>query len=206
MIYVSSLVSTEKHIDGFINLDVEMLRCKTWGGAFALCKNYCRGMLSLCISDAAKPMLLRSPDFIPHLLDGLMLDPEHPRHKTQSGEDAPLEIKTAVQRDFAECIQQISLFEPSGRDHLKANPEVVSALDTMKDKAWSEEAKICVEGALKQLCPERYQKSVVIDPDSKHIMMSCEYHPFAAVAPKLQSGSLGHCMCFTQINGMFKIS
>ena len=162
-----SLVA-EKDIDGFVALDVEMMRCESFGGIFAVTKHQCRGMLNLCISDSAKPMLLGSSEYIPHLLDGLMLDPEHPRKDTDE------QIKSAVQRDFAECIQQLSLFGPGG-EALKKNPDVVSALDTLVDKAWSEEAKVCARGALKQLCPEhRPIGAVEIDLDALHIMMSCK--------------------------------
>ena len=168
-VYVHSLVA-EKDIDGFVALDVELMRCESWGGAFAVTKHQCRGMLNLCISDSAKPMLLGSSEYIPHLLDGLMLDPEHPRKDTDE------QIKSAVQRDFAECIQQLSLFGPGG-EALKKNPDVVSALDTLVDKAWSEEAKVCARGALKQLCPERppeHGEAVEVDLDALHIMMSCK--------------------------------
>ena len=162
----------EKDIDGFMALDVELMRCESWGGAFALIKNQCRGMLNLCISDSAKPMLLGSSECIPHLLDGLLLDPEHPRKDTDE------QIKSAVQRDFAECIQQLSLFGPGG-EALKKNPDVVSALDALVDKAWSEEAKVCARGALKQLCPERGE-AVEVDLDALHIMMSCKQSASAA--------------------------
>ena len=166
-VYVHSLVA-EKDIDGFMALDVELMRCESFGGAFALIKNQCRGMLNLCISDSAKPMLLGSSECIPHLLDGLLLDPEHPRKDTDE------QIKSAVQRDFAECIQQLSVFGPGG-EALKKNPDVVSALDMLVDKAWSEEAKVCARGALKQLCPERpIGLRVEVDLDALHIMMSCK--------------------------------
>ena len=164
---VHSLVA-EKDIDGFMALDVELMRCNAFGSIFALIKNQCRGMLNLCISDSAKPMLLESSECIPHLLDGLLLDPEHPRKDTDE------QIKSAVQRDFAECIQQLSLFGPGG-EALKKNPDVVSALDMLVDKAWSEQAKICARGALKQLCPERpVGLRVEVDHDALHIMMSCK--------------------------------
>jgi len=170
---VHSLVA-EKDIDGFMALDVELMRCGSWGGILALVKNQCRGMLNLCISDAAKPMLLGSSECIPHLLDGLMLDPEHPR------KDADEQIKSAVQRDFAECIQQLSLFGPGG-EALKENPDVVTTLDMLEDKAWSEEAKVCARGALKQLCPERpIGLRIEIDLDALHIMMSCKQSACAA--------------------------
>ena len=108
----------------------------------------CRGITNLCISDVFKQLLLNNPTFIPLLIDGLLLDPEHP-HKA-SGED----VKAVVQRDFAECIQQLSLFQP-GADALQANPTVVDALDTLVSRAWSEGARECAKGCLMQLCPER---------------------------------------------------
>jgi hypothetical protein len=64
-------------------------------------------------------------------VDGLMLDPDHPR------KEADPATKIALQRDFAECLQQISLFAP-GCAALKASSAaaVVDALDTLVDKAW----------------------------------------------------------------------
>ena len=38
---------------------------------FTMGSNRCRGLLALCISDAAKQMLLSNPGFIPHLIDGV---------------------------------------------------------------------------------------------------------------------------------------
>jgi hypothetical protein len=157
------LALLEGDIDGFIALDTELMRCETWGSIFALAANRCSGLLSLCISDAAKQMLLNNDGFIPHMIDGLMLDPEHPRKDTDEA------IKTAVQRDFAECLQQIALFPP-GCDALKPNDDVLQALSTLKDKAWSEEAKICAEGALMALIPPEHREDI----EALHIMMSCE--------------------------------
>ena len=59
-------------------------------------------------------------------------------------------IKTIVQRDYAECLQQLSLFAP-GCEALKADPNVVVALDALVERAWSEEAKDSARGALMQL-------------------------------------------------------
>jgi hypothetical protein len=70
---------TETDIDGFVALDIELLQCNFFGGIWPLASNAARGMLSFCISDTAKQMLLNHSDFIPHLLDGLLLQPEHPR-------------------------------------------------------------------------------------------------------------------------------
>lgn len=102
-------------------LDTEFMRCESYGPFIPMADSRCRGLLSLCISDVAKHLLLTNSGFIPHLIDGLMLDPEHPRKDTDE------EIKTAVQRDFAECIQQIALFPP-GCEALKANEAVMPAL------------------------------------------------------------------------------
>jgi hypothetical protein len=97
-----------------------------------------------------------------------LLHPEHPRKDTDEA------IKTFVQRDFAECIQQISLFAP-GCDALKAVPGVVEALDALIEQAWSEEAKDCARGALMQLTG-RHPDPVGggRDPDAGHIMISCK--------------------------------
>jgi len=144
------------------------MRCEAWGSAMALGANRCHGLLSLCISDAAKQMLLNNAGFTPHLIDGLMLDPEHPRKDTDEA------IKTAVQRDFAECVQQIALF-PAGCEALTVNETVVQALLTLKDKAWSEEAKVCAEGALMALIPPEQREDI----EALHIMMSCECTPLS---------------------------
>ena len=60
-------------------------------------------------------------------VDGLMLDPAHPRFKDVAGNDADVSILSIVQRDFAECISQISLF-PSGCEELKADPLSITAV------------------------------------------------------------------------------
>ena len=99
-------------------------------------------------------------------ISGLLLDPEHPR------KDSDEAIKTAVQRDFAECIQQVALFPP-GCEALKANEAVLQALLALKDKAWSDEAKLCAEGALMALIPPEHREDI----EALHIMMSCECIP-----------------------------
>ena len=100
---------------------------------------------------------------------GLLLDPEHPR------KDTDVAIKTAVQRDFAECMQQISLF-PAGLEALATDASVVDALDALVEQAWSEEAKDCARGALMQLVPDRERtgkEMMEIDPEAQlHIMIS----------------------------------
>ena len=164
----SSFGFSQPDIDGFLALDIELLRCESYGGVWQLATNRCRGLLSFCISDCSKALLLNSSGakFIPHLIDGLLLDVEHPRKDTAD------EIKHAVQRDHAECIQQISLFPP-GCEALKES-DVVAALDELVKRAWTEEAKDSARGALMQLTDRHREVAVEVDPDALHVMMSCE--------------------------------
>ena len=76
-----------------------------------------------------------------------------------------------MQRDFAECIQQVSLFPP-GCEALKA-ADITAVLDELVDKAWSEEAKDSARGALMQLTDRHREVVVEVDPDMLHIMLSC---------------------------------
>eukprot|EP01043_Picozoa_sp_COSAG02_P062726 COSAG02_NODE_8725_length_2462_cov_1.635633_2_plen_623_part_00 len=160
---------SQDDIDGFIAFNVEIVACAVWGGMLSLAANTGRGILNLCISDAAKQMLLNNSGFIPHLVDGLLLDAEHARNRDPPV-GAPQAIKAVVQRDFAECIQQLSLFPP-GCDALKAATGVVTALHALIGEAWTEEAKDCARGALMQLTGQHV--GVVVDTDALHIMVSC---------------------------------
>jgi hypothetical protein len=157
---------TQSDVDGFLAIDAELMRPKTYGLFFALVSNIGRGMLSLCISDFAKKMLLNNSGFIPHLVSGLLLDPDHPR------KDTPQATKAIVQRDFAECIQQLSLFPP-GCEALQAAPGVHEALEALIDTGWTEEAKDCARGALMQLTGQ-HPEVIASRHDALHIMVSCE--------------------------------
>lgn len=66
---------TEDDIDGLIVLDTELMRCEAWGALFLISSNRCRGLLSLCISDVAKQMLLSNRGLIPLLIDGTCVRP-----------------------------------------------------------------------------------------------------------------------------------
>jgi hypothetical protein len=143
---------TQEDVSSFIDLDTELMACNYWGGIVAMGPNQARGLLMLCISDRNKTMLIECPGLVPHMIASLMLDPEHKRHGTSD------KTKERVQRDYAECIQQISLFPP-GRAALQSwSAELVEALDTLVERAWSEEAKDCARGALMQLCPDRIKR------------------------------------------------
>eukprot|EP01046_Picozoa_sp_COSAG06_P019444 COSAG06_NODE_1387_length_9616_cov_4.512136_2_plen_428_part_00 len=158
----------QREIDSVIYTCGEILQMKEgWGGTWSLGSNVGQSIVSLAVSDHNKAMLLQNDGFIPLILDGLLLDPEHPRKDTNG------DIKAVIQKDFGECIQQISLF-PAGREALKT-AGIVEILDELVDKAWSEGAKDCARGALMQLTDRHVE--VHVDPDALWIMMSCECRP-----------------------------
>jgi hypothetical protein len=86
-----------------------------------------------------------------------------------------------VAGDYAECIQQISLFR-AGCEALKAHPGVVEALDELAVKGWTEEARQGASGALFELCPERINHKHAgrtgagdgTEPDG-HVMISYQW-------------------------------
>ena len=69
-----------------------------------------RGILSLCVSDINKQLLLNAEGFIPLLVDSLLLDPEHPRRS-----DGKSDFDTV-----APLVQQVSDLH-----HLSASPLAV---------------------------------------------------------------------------------
>jgi hypothetical protein len=48
-------------------------------GAFPMKEDFGQPILSLCVSDLNKRLLLSCQNFIPLIVDSLLLDPEHPR-------------------------------------------------------------------------------------------------------------------------------
>jgi hypothetical protein len=107
---------------------------------------------------------LNNGDFIPHLIDGLLLDPTNPRIDTTSDT-----IKGFIQRDYAEALQQIALYE-RGCQALKAHTTILDVLSALKDKALTDGAKECAESTLGILNPP---PPIEVDENSLHIMMSC---------------------------------
>eukprot|EP01050_Picozoa_sp_SAG11_P001848 SAG11_NODE_86_length_17300_cov_11.466717_20_plen_71_part_00 len=62
------LLFAESDIDNYVRIETELLRCESWGNLWQLAANQCRGMLSLCISDAGKQLLLANSGFISYLV------------------------------------------------------------------------------------------------------------------------------------------
>jgi hypothetical protein len=107
-------------------------------------------VLELVISDANKALLLANTIFIPYLISGLFLDPDHPRA------DLKDEIKLWNQQTHVECFAQLALL-PAGREALLANPAVSEALMEVRERGMSEEACGYAEAALTSLSGEELQ-------------------------------------------------
>ena len=138
----------------------------------------------MTVSDENKRSLLRCPRFIPLLVTGLFLDPEHPR----AGSDH--EPMAAVQRDFAEALQQLALWS-EGRDallsdvplslsniaggHTVAIQPVVPALEALVERALSPEAKECANGALMALGVRQPEHHHMDTQAPRHIMLSYQW-------------------------------
>ena len=159
------------------------MRPQSWGQIFPCTKTTpSQAVLAMSVSDEKKQMLLNSEHrYIELLLDGLLLDPDHPRRNSDQSNFVP--FQHSMQQDFAEGLYQLSLFEPGLKALLRSSErlDVVGALDTLveetegRDDPWAEKTQEFARGALKQLCPERHKKLAVVDPDSKHIMMSYQW-------------------------------
>ena len=140
---------------------------------FSFAADFSRGLLSTCISDTNKTMLLNNSGFVPLLIEGLLLSDDCFR------KDADDTVKASVQRDFAECIQQCSAYEAGVvalKQHMSA---VMNALTALKDggRAYTAEAKLCAEAALLALDPQLHRIAsadctAIDQPDQLHVMMS----------------------------------
>ena len=119
-------------------------------------------ILELCISDMTKPLLLANSGFIPYLINGLFLDPDHPQA------DLKDEIKLWNQETHAECLAQLALFPP-GRDALLQNPAVSEALVAVAEQGMSEQARDYAKAALMALSGDELKMRT---EGQKHLMLS----------------------------------
>jgi hypothetical protein len=119
--------------------------------------------LELCISDANKPLLLAHRDFLPYVVDALLLDADHPRAGMKP------ELKSWCQQHHAECLAQLAAFEPA-RETLRAEPSVIPALEVVAEGGLSEEARKFAEAALLALSDKELHND---GEGQKHVMLSC---------------------------------
>jgi hypothetical protein len=122
--------------------------------------------LELCVSDANKPLLLAHRDFLPYVVDALLLEADHPRADMKS------ELKSWCQQHHAECLAQLAVFAPA-RETLRADPSVMPALEAVAEGGLTAEARKFAEAALLALS----EKELHVDAEGQnHVMLSCAWH------------------------------
>jgi hypothetical protein len=146
-------------------------------GFYPMLPTHGQSILSLCISDKNKELLLASEGFIALLVDSLLLDPEHPRqdNDTITGKTDWDSAKGPVQRDFAEACAQLSLY-PRGCEALLEESSVVEALRVVAEQGWEDEARAHAQNALVALGdrrPEATEKHIL---GQKHVMFSYQWN------------------------------
>lgn len=97
-------------------------------GLFPLLDDFGKAFLSLCISDKNRVLLLTEAHTIPLLVSMLLLDSDHdhPRRIEANFDNVKDDfdnVKGPVQRDIAECFQQLAAC-PAGREVLMQDPTV----------------------------------------------------------------------------------
>ena len=134
--------------------------------------------LELCISDANKPLLLANKDFVPYLVDALLLDPKHPRAGMED------ELKSWCQTHHIECLAQLAVFEPA-REALLKDSAVLPALQAVAEAGLSAEARELAGAALLAL---RDKKLEMVVEGQMHVMLSYQWD-FQATVQRI-NGSL----------------
>ena len=100
----------------------------------------CGAILSLCVSDANKTMLLASEnDVITVLLDNLLLDPDHPR-RTDPQTDFEA-FKHLVQLDSAESLHQLAVSANGKEALVERGAPVLDALRKLAETGWTQQAR-----------------------------------------------------------------
>ncbi len=144
---------------------------------FPMLPTHGQALLSLCVSDTNKELLLTTEGLIPLLVDSLLLDPEHPRKSNAAmlGTTDWDGAKGPVQRDFAEAIAQLAMFPP-GREALQRDPVVAEALQQVAAEGWTQEARQFAKTALLAMS-DRQPEAIQVhqNHDHKHIMLSYQW-------------------------------
>jgi hypothetical protein len=161
----SEFTFTQQHVDMLLNKWSQVVRAVSFNATSKPTADSIM-VVELCISDRTKPLLLANPAFIPYLVDALLLDPAHPRAGMKP------ELKAWCQTAHAECLAQIAVFEPDGREALRQDPSVRDALRCVAESGLTEEAQQHAESALLALSDKELVK---IEEGQKHVMLSCEY-------------------------------
>ena len=121
--------------------------------------------LELCISDKVKPQLLANKEFVPYLVDALLLDPEHPRAGMKQ------ELKIWCQQHHIECLAQLAVYEPA-REALLQDPAVLPALQAVAEAGLSDEARELAAAALLALSDKKLE---MVLEGQRHVMLSYQW-------------------------------
>eukprot|EP01046_Picozoa_sp_COSAG06_P051072 COSAG06_NODE_8250_length_2223_cov_5.708098_1_plen_700_part_10 len=136
---------SQNDVDELLKLSCEDLRPTSWGNFHPLLPNWTsEPNRNIAISDTNKSLLLKNAAWIPHLLDGLLLDESHPRNVDPRTDEA---TKGKVQCDYAEAISNVALYAP-GRAALLQEPSVVRVLEELAKRAVTEEARLYGQATL----------------------------------------------------------
>eukprot|EP01043_Picozoa_sp_COSAG02_P069996 COSAG02_NODE_12222_length_1577_cov_1.075051_3_plen_102_part_00 len=81
------------------------------------------------------------------------------------------DLKAWCQTTHAECLAQIAVFEPDGKDALRQDPSVREALEAVAKAGLTEEAQQHAQSALLALG----DTALVKTEGQKHVMLSCKY-------------------------------
>ena len=159
----SEFTFTQQHVDLLLDRWSQVVRAVGWNATSKPTADNVM-VVELCISDRTKPLLLANPAFIPYLVDALLLDPAHPRAGMKP------ELKAWCQTTHAECLAQIAVFQPDGREALMQDPSVRDALRCVAESGLTDEARHHAESALLALSDTELVK---IEGGQKHVMLSC---------------------------------
>ena len=127
-------------------------------------------VLELCVSDSNKQVLLGHRNFLPYVVDALLLDPAHPRAEMKE------DLKAWCQQHHCEALAQLSVHEDS-RSALLQEPSVVPALEAVSKTGLTEGAREFAASALVALRDKKLQMAA---GGQKHVMLSCELIPLVA--------------------------
>lgn len=145
-----------------------------------------RGMGNLCLSDLNKQVLLKFKDFIPHLLSGLL----HESH-VRADKYPSHQHKDAFKCDFASCILQVALSEPSLlRDNAAARNKLI---EMVRDRTVGDSSGR-VHDLVLAACHLLWPTAGAMERDrslTPHVFMSCKLS-LQTTSTKALSG-LQHC-------------
>jgi hypothetical protein len=159
----SEFTFTQKQVDLLLEKWSQTVRAVGWNATSKPTADTVM-VVELCISDRTKPLLLANPAFIPYLVDALLLDPAHPRAGMKP------ELKAWCQTTHTECLAQLAVYQPDGRDALRRDPSVRDALREVAESGLTDEARHHAESALLALSDTELVK---IEEGQKHVMLSC---------------------------------